>query len=91
MASASGYNHHRFARAVLKKSRKWEPSLTVQLFSNHWRFENSPLNFQYDGPMKVCLPNKDNKVMKPIINYLSAIPPSYPLPSHPCFSYPLSL
>ncbi|WVN87691.1 uncharacterized protein L203_102879 [Cryptococcus depauperatus CBS 7841] len=55
MASASGYNHHRFARAVLKKSRKWEPSLTVQLFANHWRFENSPVNFQYDGPMKPFL------------------------------------
>lgn len=41
MASASGYNHHRFARSVLKKSRKWEPSLAVQLFPNHWRFENS--------------------------------------------------
>ncbi|WVQ99762.1 hypothetical protein IAU59_006904 [Kwoniella sp. CBS 9459] len=55
MASASGYNHHRFARAVLKKSRKWEPSLTVQLFPNHWRFENSPVNFPYDGPMKPFL------------------------------------
>ncbi|WWD16956.1 hypothetical protein CI109_101388 [Kwoniella shandongensis] len=55
MASASGYNHHRFARAVLKKSRKWEPSLTVQLFQSHWRFENSPVNFQYDGPMKPFL------------------------------------
>ena len=41
MASASGYNHHRFARAVLKKSRKWEPSLTIQLYASHWRFENS--------------------------------------------------
>ena len=41
MASASGYNHHRFARAVLKKSRKWEPSLVVQLYPSHWRFENS--------------------------------------------------
>lgn len=29
--------------------------MTVQLFSNHWRFENSPLNFQYDGPMKPFL------------------------------------
>ncbi|TYJ52107.1 hypothetical protein B9479_007287 [Cryptococcus floricola] len=55
MASASGYNHHRFARAVLKKSRKWEPSLTVQLHANHWRFENSPMNFQYEGPMKPFL------------------------------------
>ncbi|WRT68132.1 uncharacterized protein IL334_005107 [Kwoniella shivajii] len=52
MASASGYNHHRFARAVLKKSRKWEPSLTVQLYSNHWKYENSPVHFQYDGPGK---------------------------------------
>ncbi|WVQ79639.1 hypothetical protein IAT38_001739 [Cryptococcus sp. DSM 104549] len=55
MASASGYNHHRFARAVLKKSRKWEPSLTVQLFQTSWRFENSPVNFQYDGPMRPFL------------------------------------
>ncbi|WWC94397.1 hypothetical protein V866_001239 [Kwoniella sp. B9012] len=55
MASASGYNHHRFARAVLKKSRKWEPSLTVQLHHNYWRFENSPINFQYDGEMKPFL------------------------------------
>lgn len=51
MASASGYNHHRFARSVLKKSRKWEPSLAVQLFPNHWRFENSPMTFPYQGPM----------------------------------------
>ncbi|WVW84337.1 hypothetical protein I302_106371 [Kwoniella bestiolae CBS 10118] len=55
MASASGYNHHRFARAVLKKSRKWEPSLTVQLYQGYWRFENSPINFQYDGEMKPFL------------------------------------
>ncbi|WVQ77845.1 hypothetical protein IAR50_007542 [Cryptococcus sp. DSM 104548] len=55
MASASGYNHHRFARAVLKKSRKWEPSLTVQLYASHWKFENSPMNFQYEGPMKPFL------------------------------------
>ncbi|EIW70571.1 hypothetical protein M231_04430 [Tremella mesenterica] len=55
MASASGYNHHRFARAVLKKSRKWEPSLTVQLYAKNWRFENSPVTFTYDGPMKPFL------------------------------------
>lgn len=55
MASASGYNHHRFARAVLKKSRKWEPSLTVQLHSKNWRFEHSPVPFAYDGPMKPFL------------------------------------
>lgn len=41
MASASGYNYHRFARAVLKKARKWEPSLSIQLYPTHWRFENS--------------------------------------------------
>ncbi len=41
MASASGYNHQRFARAVLKKSRKWEASLVVQLYPFHWRFESS--------------------------------------------------
>lgn len=41
MASASGYNHQRFARAILKRSRKWEPSLTVQLYAAYWRFENS--------------------------------------------------
>ena len=41
MASASGYNHQRFARAVLKKSRKWEASLIVQLYPSHWRFEGS--------------------------------------------------
>ncbi len=41
MASASGYNYHRFARALLKKSRKWEPSLSIQLYQNYWRFENS--------------------------------------------------
>ncbi|ORY26357.1 Spt20 family-domain-containing protein [Naematelia encephala] len=55
MASASGYNHHRFARAVLKKSRKWEPSLTVQLYASYWRFENSQMPFQYDGPMRPFL------------------------------------
>lgn len=49
MASASGYNHHRFARAVLKKSKKWEASLTIQLHSHFWRFGDSvsalwPLN-----------------------------------------------
>ncbi|KAK4684169.1 transcription factor SPT20, partial [Tremellales sp. Uapishka_1] len=55
MASASGYNHQRFARAVLKKSRKWEPSLTVQLYPNYWRFEGSQITFQYDGPMKPFL------------------------------------
>ncbi|ORX35571.1 Spt20 family-domain-containing protein [Kockovaella imperatae] len=55
MASASGYNHHRFARAVLKKSRKWEPSLVVQLYPQHWRFENSPMTFQYSGPMSPFL------------------------------------
>jgi hypothetical protein len=41
MASASGYNHHRYARAVLKKSRRWEPSLTIQLNHNNWKFEKS--------------------------------------------------
>jgi hypothetical protein len=41
MASASGYNYHRFARAVLKKARKWEPSLSIQLYPTYWRFENS--------------------------------------------------
>ncbi|RSH89076.1 Transcription factor spt20 [Saitozyma podzolica] len=55
MASASGYNHHRFARAVLKKSRKWEPSLIVQLNDKHWRFADSPMNFTYDGPMRPFL------------------------------------
>ena len=47
MASASGYNHQRFARAVLKKSRKWEPSLVVQLYQSHWRFENSVCPLRY--------------------------------------------
>ncbi|KAL7423609.1 Transcription factor spt20 [Cryptotrichosporon argae] len=55
MASASGYNYHRYARAVLKKARKWEPSLTVELFSTHWRFEGSQMTFTYDGPMKPFL------------------------------------
>ena len=41
MASASGYNHHRFSRAVLKKSRKWEASLTLEFHSNNWKFEHS--------------------------------------------------
>jgi hypothetical protein len=41
MASASGYNHHRFSRAVLKKSRKWEASLTLEFHSNTWKFEHS--------------------------------------------------
>jgi hypothetical protein len=41
MASASGYNHHRFARALLKKSRKWEASLCVELLPTHWRFAES--------------------------------------------------
>lgn len=41
MASASGYNYHRFARAVLKKARKWEPSLSIQLYPTYWRFEHS--------------------------------------------------
>ncbi|CAK9785170.1 hypothetical protein CC85DRAFT_284265 [Cutaneotrichosporon oleaginosum] len=55
MASASGYNYHRFARALLKKSRKWEPSLSIQLYQTYWRFENSEINFVYDGPMKPFL------------------------------------
>ncbi|WOO83616.1 SAGA complex subunit spt20 [Vanrija pseudolonga] len=55
MASASGYNYHRFARAVLKKARKWEPSLTIQLYPTYWRFEHSQINFLYDGPMKPFL------------------------------------
>ncbi|BEI93471.1 uncharacterized protein CcaverHIS019_0510990 [Cutaneotrichosporon cavernicola] len=55
MASASGYNYHRFARALLKKSRKWEPSLSIQLYQSYWRFENSDINFLYDGPMKPFL------------------------------------
>ncbi|GMK59716.1 hypothetical protein CspeluHIS016_0803220 [Cutaneotrichosporon spelunceum] len=55
MASASGYNYHRFARALLKKSRKWEPSLSIQLYQSYWRFENSEINFLYDGPMKPFL------------------------------------
>jgi hypothetical protein len=41
MASASGYNHHRFSRALLKKSRKWDASLTVEFHSNNWKFQHS--------------------------------------------------
>ena len=41
MASASGYNHHRFAKNLLKKSRKWEASLSVDLYHSHWKFHNS--------------------------------------------------
>jgi hypothetical protein len=41
MASASGYNHHRFSRTLLKKSRKFEPSLVVQLNDKYWRFADS--------------------------------------------------
>lgn len=56
MASASGYNYHRFARAVLKKARKWEPSLSIQLYPTHWRFENSvSVTFQ-SGPAFPSIP-----------------------------------
>jgi hypothetical protein len=55
MASASGYNHHRFSRALLKKSRKWDASLTVEFHSNNWKFQHSvnlrakahPVNIPY--------------------------------------------
>lgn len=54
MASASGYNHHRFARALLKKSRRWEASLTVELLPNYWRFEHSvgPFKLQHFAPSR---------------------------------------
>lgn len=39
--ASSIYNHHKFARAILKKSRKSEPSLTIELFTDHWKFKNS--------------------------------------------------
>ncbi|WWC69825.1 uncharacterized protein I206_103768 [Kwoniella pini CBS 10737] len=76
MASASGYNHHRFARAVLKKSRRWESSLTVQLFSSHWRFENSPMNFQYEGDMKpFLLALRSQVIPATLIRFLYSIQP----------------
>jgi len=57
MASASGYNHHRFSRAVLKKSRKWEASLTLEFHSNNWKFEHSvcplPTPFVYQGQANI--------------------------------------
>jgi hypothetical protein len=39
--ASSIYNHHKFARGILKKSRKSEPSLTIELFTDHWKFKNS--------------------------------------------------
>jgi hypothetical protein len=37
--ATSMYNHHRFARAVMKKFRKAPASLTIELHSNHWLFQ----------------------------------------------------
>ncbi|KAK1923941.1 Spt20 family-domain-containing protein [Papiliotrema laurentii] len=76
MASASGYNHHRFARALLKKSRRWEASLTVELLPNYWRFEHSPVNFQYNGPMTPFLLALRSQVIPPsLIPFLYDIRP----------------
>jgi hypothetical protein len=41
MASVSIYNHHRFARSSLKRSRKFDASLTIELYGDHWRFKGS--------------------------------------------------
>jgi hypothetical protein len=41
MAQVSIYNHHKFARSILKKSRKSDPSLTIELFTDHWKFKGS--------------------------------------------------
>ncbi|KAJ9108970.1 hypothetical protein QFC21_000293 [Naganishia friedmannii] len=40
--ATSMYNHHRFARAVMKKFRKAPASLTIELHSNHWLFQGQP-------------------------------------------------
>jgi hypothetical protein len=47
--ASSIYNHHKFARAILKKSRKSEPSLTIELFTDHWKFKNSASSRETGG------------------------------------------
>jgi hypothetical protein len=51
MMATSMYNHHRFARAVMKKFRKAPASLTIELHSNHWLFKGqvSLLAFPHKG------------------------------------------
>ncbi|KAJ9125314.1 hypothetical protein QFC22_000271 [Naganishia vaughanmartiniae] len=53
--ATSMYNHHRFARAVMKKFRKAPASLTIELHSNHWLFQGQQGKLEYDGPMRPFL------------------------------------
>lgn len=47
MSTASVWNVPREARNILKRFRKKEPSLTVELYPNHFRFQHQvcPLTF----------------------------------------------
>ncbi|GHJ85582.1 hypothetical protein NliqN6_1984 [Naganishia liquefaciens] len=53
--ATSMYNHHRFARAVMKKFRKAPASLTIELHSEHWLFLGQQGKLEYNGPMRPFL------------------------------------
>jgi hypothetical protein len=52
MSTASVWNVPREARNILKRFRKKEPSLTVELYPNHFRFQHQVCPLTFSNPAR---------------------------------------